>query len=255
MKEDYERRTRTLNITEKDVTLIRGHEFSRDEPTSLLKDKDEILHIDNHPSDFEQTVQEVHKVAQDPSKVDAPSALDILGKDQIYLDKQTSLHETSKTSSESSDSSKSSPKTPTIDSPKDTGSETPLTIKEGEKKEEERFNAKEDDPDRPAMYTKKGKLIKGEWVGSVFVRYKKGTPRPPDFTSEDWRRLGDAGRKAVIKQIAEERFKEAKQTKAAVCYPIMPTEPYEPKHREKNPLDEDPKDAEWFASCVARSAS
>jgi hypothetical protein len=249
LKEDYERRTRTLNISDKDVALIRGHDFSRDDPTSLLKNKDETLHIDNHPSDFEQTIQEVHKAAQDPTKLDAPSARDILGKDQIYLDKQTSLYDSHKTSSESTDSPSSSSKTLTIDGPKVTGSET----KEDDKREKDRFNAKEDDPNKPAMYTKKGKLIKGEWVGSVFVRYKRGTPRPPDFTSEDWRRLGDAGRKAVIKQIAEERSKEAKQSQTVACYPSMPTEPYEHKHREKVPLNEDPKDAEWFASCVARS--
>ena len=35
----------------------------------------------------------------------------------------------------------------------------------------------------------------------------------------------------------------------------MPTEPNEQKHREKIPLDEDPRDADWFAACVARSAS
>ena len=35
----------------------------------------------------------------------------------------------------------------------------------------------------------------------------------------------------------------------------MPVEPYASQHREKIPKDEDPKDAEWFAACVAKSVS
>ena len=43
----------------------------------------------------------------------------------------------------------------------------------------ERFIQKEDKPEQPVMYSKAGKIIPGEWINGVFIRYKKDTPRPP----------------------------------------------------------------------------
>ena len=50
----------------------------------------------------------------------------------------------------------------------------------------ERFVQKDDDPNKPLVYSKAGKLILGEWVGDKFARYKPNTPRPAGFTPEDW---------------------------------------------------------------------
>ena len=113
-------------------------------------------------------------------------------------------------------SSNSPSKVDAINSPVDTNADNKTTAETSE----DRFIPKDDDPNKPVMYTKKGQPIKGEWVGSVFVRYRKGTPRPSDFTSEDWQRLGDAGRRAVLKQIAEEKTKDGKQKNVAACFSL-----------------------------------
>jgi len=63
-----------------------------------------------------------------------------------------------------------------------------ITDKE-EKPIEERFSGKGNSEKEPPQYTKRGKLILGEWINGKFVRYKKDTPRPDCFTPEDWQGL------------------------------------------------------------------
>ena len=62
----------------------------------------------------------------------------------------------------------------------------------------DRFKQKEDNPDEPIMYSKAGKIIPGEWINGVFIRYKKGTPRPPGFTTKDWQSIPHKIRKSII---------------------------------------------------------
>ena len=115
-----------------------------------------------------------------------------------------------------------------------------------------RFNVRSDNPDQPVLYTKKGIPIRGEYVGGKFVRYKQDTTRPLGFTSEDWKAIPHKLRKEIAEAL------RGKDTKAPVAdsgkseSPAMPVVPYseDSKHREKI---KDPKDAEWFAACVARS--
>ena len=59
--------------------------------------------------------------------------------------------------------------------------------------------------------------------------------------------------RAVIQQIAKERSDLAQQKKKFPSAPAMPVEPADclSSHRDKIPPN--PKDAEWFASCVAKS--
>ena len=96
------------------------------------------------------------------------------------------------------------------------------------------------------LYTKKGIPIRGEYVGGKFVRYKQDTTRPAGFTSEDWKAIPYKLRKEIADTL------RGKSESGNSESPAMPVVPYveEQEHREKI---KHPKDAEWFAACVARS--
>jgi hypothetical protein len=88
-KTDYERRTRTLSINDKDATLIRGHEFNRDEPTSLSQDKDETKHVDDHIKVPDEVKSSIYQASLDPmNKIS--STIDVLGREQVFIDSNSS---------------------------------------------------------------------------------------------------------------------------------------------------------------------
>ncbi|MFM7858259.1 MAG: hypothetical protein ACKO96_41675, partial [Flammeovirgaceae bacterium] len=119
-----------------------------------------------------------------------------------------------------------------------------------------RFTPPLDDPSRPPQYTKKGELIYGEWVGDKLIRYKRDTTRPECFTDDDWKSLSYPLRKQIIREFIQAEQDKKKKKLARdndPSIPAMPVERYDEHHREKIPSGENPKDAEWFAACVAKS--
>ena len=134
----------------------------------------------------------------------------------------------------------------------------------------DRFRTEFDDRAKPTQYTKKGVPIRGEWIGSKFVRYKTGALRPPDFTPLDWQRLPASVKKEILAGkvkvgtaaacVATDSESEAStdadstssrelsDSKVSYKFPKMPVVRDKQEHRSKVP-DGTP----LFSACVARS--
>ena len=251
MKADYERRTRTLNVTPDEATLIRN--ISHQESINQQDNKsttDVVSHADEHIGSVQNPDNEtIYSDAQSTSK-DAGLSSSLIDKDQIRTDK--ALPHPSILPPGDSDVQIADPLLTKgiVDKPeskhKDTGGDSAMLHPNIPK----RFIPRLDDPNRPPMYTKKGKLIYGEWVGDTFIRYKAGTTRPEGMTTDDWKLIPDAQRKKVSSEAKAQKLTPCEMP--ANC--AMPVEPISHlTHRDKIPLGEDSRDAEWFASCVAKS--
>ena len=123
----------------------------------------------------------------------------------------------------------------------------------------ERFVQKEDKPDQPVMYSKAGKVIPGEWINGVFIRYKKDTPRPSGFTTKDWQSIPHKIRQSII---ADQKAKELQKQGGTVANAAKPSVPVPAMPVVEATLDEghrsniiDTHDAQWFSACVARSVT
>jgi hypothetical protein len=247
MKEGYERRKRTMLINEAEKKFIEDQNKDSEE-TGKIDDKGKII------EDSKIDPEQIHSEQRDSLYADMqttninPGTMRI-EPEQVYKDKQVDHpsilpqsgtekglpppHKPEGNLSATDNRSKGDGQQPKAEIPK-------------------RFIQDPNNKDNPLVYGKNGELLHGEWVGGKFVKYKQNTPRIEGLTPEDWRIVRQSYQ-STDKPKRKSKDKPSQKSEGRFASPAMPVIKLDKAvHRDKI-AENDPKDAEWFAACVAKS--